>query len=136
MNAIKKKYKFDFKILIFPSFSLRVKNSDSSVPIVLVGNKGDLDVERRVPADQALQRAELWGCPYVETSAKTRANVDKVRKELGLENSFTIYKKYSMIVKYRMIYLGSRKLIFISQNKTIVINHDNIMRMNYFFPIH
>ena len=55
-----------------------MKNSDSSVPIVLVGNKADLDEQRRIPIEQAQQRAELWGCPYVETSAKTRANVDKV----------------------------------------------------------
>jgi len=36
------------------------------------------DTERRVPIELAQQRAELWSCPYVETSAKTRSNVDKV----------------------------------------------------------
>jgi len=61
---------------------LRVKNSDTSVPLVLVGNKGDLQAERRVPLAQAQQRAELWGVPYVETSAKTRSNVDKVFYDL------------------------------------------------------
>lgn len=64
---------------------LRVKNSDSTVPIVLVGNKGDLEGARRVPIEQAIQRAELWGCTYVETSAKTRANVDKVFYDLMRE---------------------------------------------------
>lgn len=49
------------------------------MPLVLVGNKGDLSgSERKVPLAQAQQRAEMWGVPYVETSAKTRANVDKV----------------------------------------------------------
>ena len=69
--------------LIFKNFfsSLRVKNFDTTIPIVLVGNKSDLgDTERRVPIELAQQRAELWSCPYVETSAKTRSNVDKVFK--------------------------------------------------------
>ncbi|KAL3124113.1 hypothetical protein niasHT_004702 [Heterodera trifolii] len=57
---------------------LRVKNADPNVCILLVGNKSDLDPERKVPLEQAQQRAELWGCPFVETSAKTRENVDKV----------------------------------------------------------
>lgn len=57
---------------------LRVKNSDTSIPLVLVGNKGDLFAERKVPLAQCQQRAEMWGVLYVETSAKTRENVDKV----------------------------------------------------------
>jgi len=66
---------------------LRVKNSDNNekVPIVLVGNKGDLSENRRISQVLAEQRAELWGCPYVETSAKTRANVDKVFYDLMRE---------------------------------------------------
>ena len=58
---------------------LRVKNStDSSIPIMLVGNKADLNAERSIMQIQAQQRAEQWGVPYVETSAKNRTNVDKV----------------------------------------------------------
>ncbi|VDK46636.1 unnamed protein product, partial [Gongylonema pulchrum] len=59
---------------------LRVKNSamDSSIPIMLVGNKSDLTSERSVMQLQAQQRAEQWNAPYIETSAKNRTNVDKV----------------------------------------------------------
>lgn len=56
---------------------LRVKE-DESVPFLLVGNKSDLDDRRQVSAEEAKARAEQWGVSYVETSAKTRANVDKV----------------------------------------------------------
>lgn len=56
---------------------LRVKE-DENVPFLLVGNKSDLDDRRQVSADEAKARAEQWGVCYVETSAKTRANVDKV----------------------------------------------------------
>lgn len=52
---------------------------DENVPFLLVGNKSDLDDRRQVSADEAKARAEQWGVCYVETSAKTRANVDKVR---------------------------------------------------------
>lgn len=51
---------------------------DENVPFLLVGNKSDLDDRRQVSADEAKARAEQWGVCYVETSAKTRANVDKV----------------------------------------------------------
>lgn len=43
-----------------------------------MGNKGDLTDKRRVSLNEAQSRAQEWGVPYVETSAKTRDNVDKV----------------------------------------------------------
>jgi len=64
---------------------LRVKNSDSSIPIVLVGNKADLTDRRTVSDAMARQRADAWNVPYVETSAKTRNNVDKVFYDLMRE---------------------------------------------------
>uniref|UniRef100_A0A8C7YVH1 small monomeric GTPase n=1 Tax=Oryzias sinensis TaxID=183150 RepID=A0A8C7YVH1_9TELE len=63
---------------------LRVKE-DESVPFLLVGNKSDLDDRRQVSAEEAKARAEQWGVSYVETSAKTRANVDKVFFDLMRE---------------------------------------------------
>ncbi|KAI5616905.1 ras-related protein Ral-A [Silurus asotus] len=56
---------------------LRVKE-DENVPFLLVGNKSDLEDRRQVGAEEAKNRADQWGVSYVETSAKTRANVDKV----------------------------------------------------------
>ena len=56
---------------------LRVKN-DENIPFMLVGNKMDLEDKRQVTVEEAQSRAQQWNVPYVETSAKTRANVDKV----------------------------------------------------------
>jgi len=64
---------------------LRVKNSDPNIPVLLVGNKCDLSTERKVSLDQAQHRAAQWGVGYVETSAKTRTNVDKVFYDLMRE---------------------------------------------------
>jgi Ras-related protein Ral-A len=60
---------------------LRVK-SDERIPFLLVGNKMDLEERRQVAVDVAQSRASQWNVPYVETSAKTRANVDKVFYDL------------------------------------------------------
>ena len=56
---------------------MRVKN-DETIPFLLVGNKCDLNDKRKVPLSECQGRAQQWGVPYVETSAKTRENVDKV----------------------------------------------------------
>lgn len=56
---------------------LRVKNDDK-IPFLLVGNKMDLEDKRHVSIEEAQNRARQWNVPYVETSAKTRHNVDKV----------------------------------------------------------
>ncbi|KAL4706059.1 hypothetical protein ACJJTC_001657 [Scirpophaga incertulas] len=63
---------------------LRVKN-DENIPFLLVGNKSDLADKRRVPLDACRERAAAWQVPYVETSAKTRDNVDKVFFDLMRE---------------------------------------------------
>ncbi|GFO06220.1 ras-related protein ral-a [Plakobranchus ocellatus] len=63
---------------------LRVKN-DENIPFLLVGNMADLAEQRQVTEDEALKRALEWKVTYVETSAKTRANVDKVFYDLMRE---------------------------------------------------
>ncbi len=52
------------------------------MPFILVGNKADLAGQRQVSARDAELLARDWGCPYVETSAKTRQNVDEVYARL------------------------------------------------------
>ena len=61
---------------------LRIKDS-TSVPLVLVGNKSDLEDDRAVSRARAFQVSQSWGrVPYYETSARRRANVDEVFRDL------------------------------------------------------
>uniref|UniRef100_A0A8C8X376 small monomeric GTPase n=1 Tax=Panthera leo TaxID=9689 RepID=A0A8C8X376_PANLE len=61
---------------------LRVKAEEDKIPLLVVGNKSDLEERRQVPFEEARTNAEEWGVQYVETSAKTRANVDKCMIDL------------------------------------------------------
>ena len=57
---------------------LRVKDTDD-VPMVLVGNKCDLEDERVVGKDQGLNLARQFSnCAFMETSAKAKIGVNDV----------------------------------------------------------
>ncbi|KCV73304.1 Ras-like protein Ral-A [Fonticula alba] len=51
---------------------------DTEIPIILVGNKSDLERSRAVFSEEAQAKADHWKIPYYETSAKTRHNIDEV----------------------------------------------------------
>ncbi|KAI9331234.1 small GTPase superfamily [Zopfochytrium polystomum] len=56
---------------------LRVKDTDK-VPLVLAGNKCDLEDERVVSKDQGATLAAKWGnATFLETSARRKVNVDE-----------------------------------------------------------
>jgi len=74
-----------FSIINRPSFDelktfhgqiCRAKDDDK-VPMVLVGNKKDMEAQRTVTTEEADAVAKTFGCKYLETSAKTRHNVEE-----------------------------------------------------------
>ncbi|KAK2748918.1 Ras- protein rsr1 [Myotisia sp. PD_48] len=61
---------------------IRIKD-DENVPIVIVGNKSDLEEDRAVSRARAFALSQQWGnAPYYETSARRRANVDEAFVDL------------------------------------------------------
>jgi len=55
----------------------RVKDVDA-VPMIVVGNKADLERERTVSAGQGQSLAKQFDCAYIEASAKTNTNVGEI----------------------------------------------------------
>lgn len=60
---------------------LRVKDTDD-VPMVLVGNKCDLEDERVVGKDLGRSLAAQFNCAFMETSAKAKINVNDIFYDL------------------------------------------------------
>ena len=76
---------------------LRVKDSEE-VPMVLVGNKCDLEDERVVGKDQGMMMARQFGsqCTFMETSAKAKIGVTdvsiiKVTKQILEQNVVNVF---------------------------------------------
>jgi GTPase KRas protein len=78
------------EIAAFREQILRVKDKDS-IPMILAGNKSDLEKDRQVTTTEGTELARSFGCPFFETSAKARVNVEdiffqvvrEVRKEIS-----------------------------------------------------
>lgn len=60
---------------------LRVKDT-TEVPMVLVGNKCDLADQRVITSEQGETLANRFGCRFLETSAKTKHNVEQIFYDL------------------------------------------------------
>ncbi|KAH3745001.1 Ras GTPase [Pelomyxa schiedti] len=81
--SITSRNSFD-EITTFKEQILRSKDKDK-VPMVLCGNKCDLEPERKVTSAEGSELAKSWGCPFMETSARTRINVENSFFELVRE---------------------------------------------------
>ena len=64
------------EITSFKEQITRVKDKDK-VPMVLIGNKCDLDQHRQIQTNEGQDLANSFGCPFFEASAKTRVNVEE-----------------------------------------------------------
>jgi len=64
------------EIATFQQQILRVKDQDY-FPIIVVGNKCDLENEREVSVEEGQALARRFGCNFIETSAKSKRNVDQ-----------------------------------------------------------
>ena len=77
---------------------LRVKDEEK-VPMVVVGNKCDLQDERQVSTQEGMDLAKNFGCPFKEASAKTRVHVEDSFFELVREIRRSIWSGKNEIKK-------------------------------------
>ena len=57
-------------------------HADAGIAKILVGNKVDLEDERKISAEQAKQMAESQGMKYYDASAKENINIDVFMEDL------------------------------------------------------
>jgi GTPase KRas protein len=81
--SITSRASFD-EITTFREQILRVKDKES-VPMIIVGNKCDLENERQVTQSEGRDLARSFSCNFMETSAKTRVNVEEAFHDLVRE---------------------------------------------------
>ncbi|KAH8686219.1 ras-like GTPase Ras1 [Ilyonectria robusta] len=72
------------EISTFQQQVLRVKDRDY-FPMVVVGNKCDLEGRREVTQQEGEALAKAFSCKFIETSAKARINVEKAFYDLVRE---------------------------------------------------
>lgn len=63
---------------------MRVKDVGDDIPMVLVGNKNDLEDERVVGKQNGEALARSFGCTFLEASAKLQVNVNEVRQQTDI----------------------------------------------------
>ncbi|KAJ5070247.1 ras gtpase-related [Anaeramoeba ignava] len=91
--AINMRSSFD-EVTLYKDNILKTKEVNT-FPMVIVGNKKDLVDKRKVSLDELKDLAKLFQCACIETSAKTRENVEEayfqcvreIRKAKGLNRS-------------------------------------------------
>lgn len=84
---------------------VRIKD-DAQVPLVIVGNKCDLEEDRVVSKARAFAVSQSWGnVHYYETSARRRANVDEAFVDLCRQ----IIRKDAATSTIRDMERGSRR---------------------------
>lgn len=83
----------------FKGLLLLMKPDSYDTPVVVVGNKCDLEDRREVATVVAAALAHQLSCPFFETSAVTGKNVDKAFKKVVLEKHKI--NKWSIISKGR-----------------------------------
>lgn len=71
--------------------------------MVLVGNKCDLESSRQVSTLEGKELAKFFNCPFFETSAKERTNVDEcflaLVKEIARETEPSKFHHFSRFEK-------------------------------------
>lgn len=78
--AVSSRQSFDI-VKIIRDKLLNLMGTDT-LPMVLVGNKKDLHLERKIAYEEGKKLAEEWCCPFVEASAKQNDEVFSVFSQM------------------------------------------------------
>ena len=81
-------------------------NGDDNIPIILVGNKSDLENKRVISIEEGKNKAKLYKFAFMETSALNGNNIEKAFNELIMD----VYKKnHEYFEKQAKVQIGKDK---------------------------
>lgn len=60
------------------------EHDNGSIKLFVVANKSDLQEERVIPLQSAIEKSESFGAQYHEVSAKTRSGIDELFEAIAL----------------------------------------------------
>ena len=76
-------------------------NGDENISVVLLGNKSDLESDRKVSTQQGKEKAEFYKLAFLETSALNGNNIDNAFNELITDvykNHHDLFEKQAKVV--------------------------------------
>ncbi|XP_046357409.1 GTP-binding protein Rheb-like [Haliotis rufescens] len=71
-----------FEVVQFVYDRILDMKGTNTVPVVLVGNKSDLRMEREVSFEKGKELADSWKAPFLESSAKENQRVEEIFKSI------------------------------------------------------
>ena len=92
------------------------EENDKEIPVIIVGNKCDLENERKIPTEKAKEKAQNLKCAFYETSALKAINIEQIFEELAN----TIYDKTGGNKSDDDIHIE-----IVNENKGVNINSEN-----------
>ena len=60
-----------------------IKTAENGISIILVGNKCDLESDRKITAEMGENKARTLNCPFFETSALNNTNIENVFQSIS-----------------------------------------------------
>ena len=110
------------------------KETSKDIPILLVGNKCDLEDERKVPIEKGKEKAQNLNCAFFETSALKKINIDKIFEELvnniyektgGNKNDDDI--NVELVKDDKAVNLNEVKMVKMKRKKVDAVENNYIM---------
>ena len=92
------------------------EENDKEIPVIIVGNKCDLENERKISTEKAKEKAQNLKCAFYETSALKAINIEQIFEELVN----TIYDKTGGNKSDDDIHIE-----IVNENKGVNINSEN-----------
>ena len=106
------------------------RNGDEDLTLVLIGNKCDLESQREVCKTIGNDKARLYNCAFIETSALSAENVEKAFSLMFNEIFNKVHKKLNENTDGTSSLGGGQKLVLTEENHNKKNENKNKMNIS------